>query len=207
MKHKLIILICALSLFALDAPAQTWTKRDKEPAKYKHEWRFGVAGFPLIEMLSYSDWGYHDIDIMRPGYTDIDRLYKDYHGSRRMIGLVSAEYSYNFHKHLTLAVGGYASTVWEKRYDYTDQRKGINAGFSLSIVPTLRGKYLVRDKFSMYSAVGVGVNFGYFKDWSVWPTFIVVPLGITFGDKVYGFAEWGTGLLYIGGSAGIGYRF
>ena len=207
MKHRLLIFLCALSLLAQEASAQMLVKKDKEPAKYKHEWRFGVAGYPIIEMLGYSDWGYHDIDIMRPGYTDIDRLYKDHHGSRRMIGLVSAEYSYNFHKHLTLAVGGYASTVWEKSYDYMGHRNGTNAGFSLSIVPTLRGKYLARDKFSMYSAVGLGVNVGYFKEWSVWPTFIIVPLGITFGDKVYGFAEFGAGLLYIGGAAGVGYRF
>lgn len=206
MKHKLIILICALSLFALDAPAQTWTKRHKEPAKYKHEWRFGVAGYPVMESLIFSDWGYK-YEVVDPGIANVDRLYKDYHGTRRMIGLISAEYSYNRHKHLTFSVGGYASAVWEKVYDYSGKSKGINAGFNLDIVPTIRGNYIAKEKFSLYSSVGIGVSVGYFEDWNIWPTFILVPVGITFGDKIFGFAEFGTGLLYIGGAAGIGYRF
>ena len=206
MKHKLLIILCAISFFALESNAQALAEKNKMPAKYQHEWRFGVAGYPIMELLGYSKWWY-DYDIMAPGNTDIDRLYKDYHGPRRMIGLISAEYSYNLRKHLTFSIGGYGSTVWENTYDYTDQRIGTNAGFNLSIMPTLRGKYLVKDKFSLYSSVGIGVSVGYFEEWNIWPTFQLVPLGVTFGDKVYGFAECGAGLLYIGGSAGIGYRF
>jgi hypothetical protein len=97
--------------------------------------------------------------------------------------------------------------VWENSYDYLGNRKGTNAGFNLSIVPAARWKYLVRDKFSMYGSVGLGISVGYFEEWSLWPTFEFVPLGLTFGDKVYGFVEYGAGLLYIGGAAGIGYRF
>lgn len=206
MKHRLLILLCTLSFLAMEASAQNQAGKQKEPAKYEHEWRFGVAGYPIMELLGYSKWGY-DYEVMIPGNTDIDRLYKDYHGPRRMIGLISAEYSYNRHKHLTFAVGGYASTVWENSYDYLGNRKGINAGFNLSIVPTVRWKYFVRDKFSMYGSAGLGISVGYFEEWNIWPTFEFVPLGLTFGDKVYGFVEYGAGLLYIGGAAGIGYRF
>ena len=35
----------------------------------------------------------------------------------------------------------------------------------------------------------------------------IIPIGITFGRKVYGFAEYGAGFTYLGGSVGIGYRF
>lgn len=206
MKHRLLIILCAISFFAQEAQAQTWTEKRKEPAKYQQEWRFGVAGYPIMELLGYSKWGY-DYDVMAPGNIDIDRLYRDYHGPRKMIGLVSAEYSYNRNRHLTYAVGGYASTVWENTYDYKDQRIGTNAGFNLSIVPTVRWKYFVRDRFSMYGSAGLGVSVGYFEEWNIWPTFMFVPLGLTFGDKVYGFVEYGAGLLYIGGSAGVGYRF
>jgi hypothetical protein len=206
MKYKLLILLCACSLFAHEASAQTWAEKRKDPVKYRHEWRFGVAGYPIIEMLEYSKWGY-DFDIIAPGVSDVDRLYKDYSGPRKMIGLISAEYSYNRHKYLTFSVGGYASAVWESTYDYMDQRIGTNAGFNLSVVPTVRWKYFVRDKFSMYGYAGLGVRFGYFEEWSLWPTFQFVPLGLTFGDKIYGFAEYGAGLLYVGGAAGIGYRF
>ena len=206
MNHKLLFLLCVLSIFAQDASAQILETKRKTPAKYKHEWRFGVAGYPVMESLIFSDWGYK-YDVVDPGTANVDRLYKDYHGTRRMIGLISAEYSYNPHKHLTFSVGGYASAVWEKVYDYNGKSKGINAGFNLDIVPTIRGNYIAKDKFTMYSSVGIGVSVGYFEEWNVWPTFILVPLGITFGDKIFGFAEFGTGLLYIGGAAGIGYRF
>ena len=205
MKHRLLILLCVIPLFALETSAQEFSERFTEHAKYKNEWRFGVAGYPMMELLGYSDWGF-DFDIM-PDKSDIDNLYKDYHGARRMIGLISAEYSYNYRKHLTFSVGGYASTVWEHTYDYMDELKGTNMGFNLSIVPTVRAKYLVRDKFSMYGYFGLGISVGYFEDWNIWPTFQFVPLGLTFGEKVYGFVEYGAGLLYIGGAAGIGYRF
>lgn len=205
MKHKLLILLYLFPFIAMDISAQTISERRAQEPKYKHEWRFGVAGYPMVELLGYSDWGY-DFDIM-PDKSDIDNLYKDYHGARKMIGLVSAEYSYNHRKHLTFSVGGYASTVWENTYNYLDERTGVNMGFNLSIVPTVRWKYLVRDRFSMYGDFGLGISVGYFEDWNIWPTFHFVPLGLTFGDKVYGFVEYGAGLLYIGGAAGIGYRF
>lgn len=204
MKHRLLIIFCALSVFAHETAAQTQDGNRKEPVKYKHEWRFGVAGYPMVEMLGYGDWG----DFLpAPERTDVDNLYKDYHGPRRMIGLISAEYSYNRNKHLTFSVGGYASTVWEKTYDYLNNPKGTDMGFNLSILPTIRWKYVAREKFSMYGYFGAGVAVGYFKEWNILPTFQIVPLGVTFGGKVYGFIEYGAGLLYVGGAAGIGYRF
>ena len=206
MRYKLLILLCALSVVSFEAFAQDTTQVRKATAKYRHEWRFGVAGYPFLETLAFSDWGYFD-DIMPDDRTDVDNLYKDYSGSRKMVGLISAEYSYNFRKHLTFSVGAYASAVWESTYNYLDERLGTNVGFNLNIMPTIRWKYLVRDKFSMYGDFGFGVSVGYFKEWNLWPTFHFVPLGLTFGDKVYGFVEYGAGLLYIGGAAGIGYRF
>ena len=35
MKHRLLIILCALSLLAQEASAQVWVKKEKEPAKYK----------------------------------------------------------------------------------------------------------------------------------------------------------------------------
>ena len=142
MKYKLLILLSALCLFAQEASAQPQEEMRKEPPKYKHEWRFGIAGYPFMETLAYSDWGYFDV---MPDRNNVDNLYKDYHGPRKMIGLISAEYSYNRNKHLTFAVGGYASTVWENTYNYLDERAGTNMGFNLSIMPTVRWKYFVRE--------------------------------------------------------------
>lgn len=205
MKYRLLILICACSIFAADLSAQE-APQSREAAGYKHEWRFGVAGYPFAETMTLSTWGYK-VEPVAENFSDVDGFYSDYHGTRRMVGLFSAEYSYNFRKHWTFSIGGYLSAAGEKTYDYKNEFAGHNLGASLSIVPTIRGKYLVRDRFSMYASFGFGLNVTYMEEWSVFPTFIIVPLGLTFGDKVYGFVETGVGMLYIGGAAGIGYRF
>jgi hypothetical protein len=75
-------------------------------------------------------------------------------------------------------------------------------------MPTARFKYVSRDAFSMYGSAGLGVMVGLSeKEVYCYPTFQLVPLGLTFGRKVYGFAEFGLGTLYIGANIGAGFRF
>ena len=60
----------------------------------------------------------------------------------------------------------------------------------------------------MYGSAGLGIMAGFFDDEAyIYPTFQLVPLGLTFGRKVYGFAEFGLGTLYIGANIGAGFRF
>lgn len=203
MTKRLTIILCALMLCPLGLAAQN---QDEIP--YRHEWRFGVAGYPLMDMLLYSD-GWYDY-MIDPAfhYLNPDRLYRDYEGTRRMIGLFSAEYSINYRKRFTFAVGAYLSSAWNKVYQYDGTRKGADVGFGLTIMPAARFKYVNREAFSMYGSAGLGIMAGFFDDEAyIYPTFQLVPLGLTFGRKVYGFAEFGLGTLYIGANIGAGFRF
>ena len=201
MTNRLTVILCMLLLCQLGLSAQ-----DNDDIPYRHEWRFGLAGLPIMDGLLYSD-GYFDID-PHINYLDPDRLYKDYNGTSRMFGLISAEYSINFRKRFTFAVGGYLTSAWNRVYRYDGTPKRPEIGFGLTIMPTARFKYVSRDAFSMYGSAGLGVMVGLSeKEVYCYPTFQLVPLGLTFGRKVYGFAEFGLGTLYIGGNIGVGYRF
>lgn len=194
---KRIILI--LALFApLCLAAQK-----KETPEYRHDWRFGFAGYPLIDQLFF---GYgHE-----PSYNpiDTDHVYGDYHGDCKMVGLFSAEYSINYTKHFTFALSGYLNTVWTPMYDYKDKYSSMNLGLSLHLIPTARYVYYSGPAFSIYSSIGVGLIVGAEKkELFAFPTFQLTPLGVTFGRKVFGFAEWSGGVSFFGGRAGIGYKF
>ena len=195
MKRTLILLALLLPLsFAAQKP---------DAPEYKHDWRFGFAGYPLIDQLFF---GYgHD---HYPEPIDTDHLYADYHGDCTMVGLFSAEYSTNFTKHFTFAVSGYLNSVWTPMYDYKGNKNGQNLGLSLHVIPTARYNYYTSQSFSIYSSIGLGLIFGTEKkEFFAFPTLQIAPVGITFGRKVFGFAEWNGGVSYLGGRAGIGYRF
>ena len=200
MNKRLILILCLALLWPLGLSAQK-----TKDVPFRHEWRFGVAGFPFMESFMFSGWGY---DIYPTPDDGLDEIYSDYHGATRALGLLSAEYSINYRKHFTFSIGGYFTGLWYNTYDYMDVRKGTDVGFNLSILPTARFKYINREFFSMYGSVAAGVAIGYFdKELYAFPTFQLVPVGFTFGRKVYGFAEAGLGFLYIGGQIGVGYRF
>ena len=194
---KRIILILAL-LIPLGLSAQK-----PEAPEYRHEWRFGFAGYPLIDQLFFGYGHDYFIDAM-----DTDDLYSDYHGDCTMVGLLSAEYSINYTNRFSFAVSGYVNSFWTPMFDYKDNRNGMNVGVSLHVIPTARYNYYSGPAFSVYSTIGLGLIVGTENDEVfAFPTFQISPLGITFGRKVFGFAEWNGGLSYLGGRAGVGYRF
>jgi len=45
------------------------------------------------------------------------------------------------------------------------------------------------------------------RSWTYFPAYQLVPIGVTFGKRFYGFAEAGYGFQYQGGRAGIGWKF
>ena len=200
MNKRLTLVLFLAFLWPLGLSAQK-----TQDVPFRHEWRFGVAGFPFMESFMFSGWGY---DIYPTPDDGLDEIYSDYYGATRALGLLTAEYSINYRKHFTFSIGGYFTGLWYNTYDYMDVRKGTDVGFNLSILPTARFKYINREFFSMYGSVAAGVAIGYFdKELYAFPTFQLVPVGFTFGRKVYGFAEAGLGFLYIGGQIGVGYRF
>ena len=179
---RTVFILALLTLLPTFMSAQ-----QKEEPLYRHEWRFGISGIPAIDALIHGR--YHDHD---PYYKmDIDQVYEDYGGPRRMLGLLSAEYSINRSKRFTFAVGGYVNYIWNRVNDYAGIRKGTEIGLSLHVIPTARYKYVSKPAFSAYGSIGLGAMVGCEDgEFFALPTFQIIPIGITFGRKVYGFAEY-----------------
>lgn len=79
-----------------------------------------------------------------------------------------------------------------------------NTGLSWAVMVDARWKWLRRDAFTLYSALGVGVSFGQPKYLSPY----ISPIGIRVGRKhVYGLAELNISSAATFALAGIGYRF
>ena len=74
----------------------------------------------------------------------------------------------------------------------------------------LRGNWYTGERFRVYSLVGwpeiplmaIGDYWGF-----SWRTFQLTPVGVSYGRRLFGFAELGTGYMYTPVRAGIGYRF
>ena len=195
---RTVFILALLTLLPTFMSAQ-----QKEEPIYRHEWRFGLSGLPAIDALIHGRFHDHE-----PYDVDIDHAYESYGGPRRMLGLLSAEYSINRSKRFTFAVGGYVNYIWNRVNDYAGRRTGTEIGLSLHVIPTARYKYVSKPAFSAYGSIGLGAMVGCDDgEFFALPTFQIIPIGITFGRKVYGFAEYGAGFTYLGGSVGIGYRF
>lgn len=195
---RTVFILALLTLLPTFMSAQ-----QKEEPLYRHEWRFGLSGLPAIDALIHGRFHDHE-----PYDVDIDHAYESYGGPRRMLGLLSAEYSINRSKRFTFAVGGYVNYIWNRVNNYAGRRTGTEIGLSLHVIPTARYKYVSKPAFSAYGSIGLGAMVGCEDgEFFALPTFQIIPIGITFGRKVYGFAEYGAGFTYLGGSVGIGYRF
>lgn len=76
----------------------------------------------------------------------------------------------------------------------------------VGLLPEVRLNYVNKKAFTMYGSLGVGALLSTNNDPLVF-SFQLVPVGIEFGKKLYGFADLGIGVNYIGGRAGIGFKF
>ena len=73
-----------------------------------------------------------------------------------------------------------------------------------------RGNWYTGNRFRVYSLVGwPEIPLKTAGDWwgFSWSTFQVTPVGVSFGARLFGFAEIGTGYMCTPVRVGIGYRF
>ena len=209
---KLFTLIIALSLCQL-AVAQ------KNSFTPEHEFRLGIGAYPLAQSIDYffrSTPFYMDgFDAGYPGSSYESAL--TYTGSRNFTGAISAGYSFNVLRWLSVGGTFTYSGDSQKRYDRaTDQEQEKNSANRFYLMPTVRFNYLNRPVIRLYSQIGVGISYMHEREFfkgkayttSGWGTSAQVTLlGISVGKQLFGFAELlGTG---VQGSVvvGIGYKF
>ena len=172
----------------LSAPsAHGREKKVREPVPFKYEARAGWGGYPVTDFLN------SEISAMSP-YPSLEDLYADYNGNVYMTGIISTEFAFHFRKWFSLSLGLSANGIYSKRYSAdTGLKTGTDRGAIVTFMPQVRFSYLNREYVKLYSSLGVGGQ--------------VVFIGVTAGKKVFGFFEIGSGTLYLGCMAGVGYRF
>ena len=174
-----------------------------------------TTGYPSIMHLAEYPWAYRTVEMGWNGQT-----YKEHYQPGINIG-----YTYQWRKrwevntminvHLTImdiyqypllpGADGSATSgpEAENQYDWnaeptTTRQTDVYGAFCASV----RYKWLVRDNFSMYSGLGVGISFGL-----PIPIPYVAPIGIKFGKgKVYGIVEANISAATTFGMAGIGIK-
>lgn len=198
---RILTIVCAMAIALLSASAQ----------EKQHSLEI-TTGYPsILHFLEYP-WAYRSVEMHWNGQT-----YKEHYQPGINIG-----YTYQWRKrwevntmvnvHLTImdisqypllpGVEGTATSgpEAENQYDWNadpivTRQTDVFGAFCASV----RYKWLVRDNFSMYSALGAGISIGF-----PIPIPYVAPIGIKFGKgKVYGIVEANVSAATTFGMAGI----
>ena len=84
-----------------------------------------------------------------------------------------------------------------------------NPLFWLNVMVSIRYNYVQKETWMLYSGAGFGCAISLVENESnrIIPGFQIIPIGVSFGRRLYGFLNLGLGLEYNGFSAGLGYRF
>ena len=80
--------------------------------------------------------------------------------------------------------------------------------YKCNLMLMLYGNWFSKNNFTLYSGIGYGTMGGYVKgDGHPAHGFQFTPIGVSYGGRVFGFAELGMGWLYFPARTGIGIRF
>ena len=120
----------------------------------------------------------------------------------------SIEALYSFNDMWSLGVDtGYCGSVFK----IADKDTGdVSSTSFLTLIPLLvegRCNYLNRPVVKLYGSLEAGAMFSVGDSFDVIPSFQLNPIGIELGRRFFALAELGIGFNYIGGRAGVGFRF
>lgn len=183
----------------------------QETRKNEFEVRLGVSAYPvgpaLTNSLGSGGFGYMDCIYYNP---TLDNIYVNRYGDHYTLGNIGAEFSWRAKKKLDLYAGLYFTPFWAKEYGpYADSPVRTKTTLTVSALGMLRYNYKDTENFRLYSSIGLGLLFDGSRDASFGSSLHLqlVPIGMSFGKKVFGFAELGLGSLYMGLNVGVGYKF
>lgn len=196
MKRYILAVVCSITLLS--------AAESKAQEVRKYEFRLGWCGYPTMDYENFT---------VTPGgsYSDtpIKDMFSNYDGHTYMTGNIMASMDFRIKKWFTLSVGVAANGVWRDEYEYSSGDKiGRTNGCIVTVLPQAKFTWLNREVVRMYSSVGLGLTGGGFDEISeMYPAGQIVFLGISVGRRLVGFAEFGSGTMYMGGMIGVGYRF
>lgn len=218
---KRVVIACAAS-FAAALFSGVQTNAAEPDPSLKFEVRIGVSlpcCSPVSNSLMTDSYGC----IGSGSYSwdgKLSHMFADYDGAVYSTGTVSAEFSYIFRKWLTFSMGIGYDHYWKNIYDGLDDSLDGRADAGvLHLMPLARFTYLSHRNVKLYSGAGLGVSyytnynsgktlFGELGIYGVWyPMIQTIPVGVSFGNRFFGFAELGLGTVWCGLRAGVGCRF
>ncbi len=209
MKKLILILILTAACAGLGAE-----QRDGKAAfeLKKHEFSLSGAFLPGRYAFGYE---YNNAEYFNHVYGadnlwNISRLYETSASYMQecISGSWTLSYNYNFNKYLALTSSFSYEGGWLKTFDRaTDVELSREANHFLTPLVGLRVSWFNRSFVRMYSSVAGGVSCRISSSPALVFAGQLVPIGISFGKSLYGFAELGVGTVFLGGQAGIAYRF
>lgn len=174
----------------------------------KHDIRLTFGMLPVSEHFSLDDWGAND-GYQPPLLSDLFT----YAGAKHTTGAISLAYACRMKKWLSIgAEFTYTGTSQQFYERFTHERIYSRNKNKLSLSPMCRFTYLNRRNIQLYSQISIGIGLYMERGYGIASYNDVncdahlTYLGISFGRKLYGTIELGSGnrgML----SAGIGYRF
>lgn len=193
------ILVIALLLFTFAAGAQ-------DNQNWKRQARFGWSGYPVTESVIHT---WHGCDC-GDRITYLHQIYRDYELAMYTTGGISGEIAWLYKDWFTFALTMQTNFTWQGMADaVSSERSGTDTSLFVYLVPQARFNWVRRDLVKMYTSIGLGAMAGYdlSMEPGIIPVFELTPVGIEVGRKVFGFCEFGIGMLYTGAMAGVGFRF
>ena len=191
---------------------ETRDARFKENFPFKYEVSLGWSGYPILDDYMWGGgWGCQACQDMAALHqtNNLAHLYRTVNAGEYMTGLISGEFSVHFKRWFTLSVEAGVNGIWgswinKLNGEVVKKRHGA----VVSLIPDAQFNWLNRKNIRLYSSVGAGLSVGaYDGDVKAYPTGQLTPIGITAGRKIFFFAEQSIGSAYMGGKAGVGYRF
>lgn len=179
---------------------------------YKHGVRVGISGTPFVLglMTDVADGINFGFVGRLPYIRGVSNFYEDFYGPLYTTGNIGAEFDWVLKKWMTVSAGAYFTGFWADRYNgMTGSLMRKENGVAVSLVGTIRFTYLNRRYVQLYSGVSAGAFVIGANTGEVGGMIHVqgIPIGVSVGRKVFGFAEVGIGTMYMGGNIGLGYRF
>ncbi len=208
---KTLLLIALLGASFTTLNAQEAYEINSKEIKYHDNIELGVGFGTLVQIIGGLNSTLNDNDdypseggcSVSDDYRSLPALNLNY--SRQLTPLVSLG--------VTVGYSQLYSTINQNR-----EKVGYYLCGSLAVIPTVRFDWLRMDYIRLYSRAGLGL--GNYMDREIYydssrrdikndtigPHIDIVPFGMTFGRKLYGFLEVSLGTIGFY-KAGLGYRF
>lgn len=186
-------------------PALILNSQSLNAQEFRKEITIGWAGSAFGDsdmLLPYNDR-------MSMSSNPLYYIFSDYDGPTYMTGNIITEINFIKRKRWVFSLALAANGIWKDTFDnFTEQKTGRINGFSATVMPQVRFNWINREGMKLYSSVGLGLSVGSFDGRKEsWGSFQLGLMGIQVGRRFFVFGEAGCGMLYMGGKAGVGYRF